>query len=39
MNVDEDYLAHYGVLRRTGRYPWGSGGPENVSVDPAKRNK
>lgn len=24
--VDEDeYLAHYGVLRKSGRYPWGSG--------------
>jgi DNA-binding CsgD family transcriptional regulator len=23
---EEDYLAHYGVLRRSGRYPWGSGG-------------
>ncbi|MGW8178053.1 MAG: helix-turn-helix domain-containing protein [bacterium] len=22
----EDYLAHYGILRRSGRYPWGSGG-------------
>jgi predicted transcriptional regulator len=21
-----EYLAHYGVLRRSGRYPWGSGG-------------
>ncbi|WNM72468.1 hypothetical protein SEA_MOSSY_89 [Gordonia phage Mossy] len=27
MIVDEDdYLAHYGILRRSGRYPWGSGG-------------
>ena len=27
MNVEEtDYLAHYGILRRSGRYPWGSGG-------------
>jgi hypothetical protein len=25
------YLAHYGVLRRSGRYPWGSGGPERAS--------
>lgn len=26
MIVDEkDYLAHYGILRRSGRYPWGSG--------------
>ena len=22
---DEDFLAHYGVPRRSGRYPWGSG--------------
>ena len=27
MKLDEsDYLAHYGILRRSGRYPWGSGG-------------
>lgn len=25
---DEDFLAHYGILRRSGRYPWGSGGTE-----------
>jgi len=26
MEINEDnYLAHYGVLRRSGRYPWGSG--------------
>lgn len=26
MKIDEgDYLAHYGILRRSGRYPWGSG--------------
>lgn len=36
---EEEYLAHYGILRRSGRYPWGSGGPENVSTNPAKRNK
>lgn len=23
---EEEYLKHYGVLRRSGRYPWGSGG-------------
>lgn len=23
---EEDYLAHYGTPRRSGRYPWGSGG-------------
>lgn len=27
MKIDEgNYLAHYGILRRSGRYPWGSGG-------------
>jgi DNA-binding CsgD family transcriptional regulator len=25
----DDYFAHYGILRKSGRYPWGSGGPEN----------
>ena len=23
--TDEEYLEHYGVKRRSGRYPWGSG--------------
>lgn len=23
---EDDYLSHYGILRRSGRYPWGSGG-------------
>jgi hypothetical protein len=27
---EEDYLAHYGILRRSGRYPWGSGEDENT---------
>lgn len=36
---EEEYLAHYGILRRSGRYPWGSGGPERVSTNPNKRNK
>lgn len=28
---NDDYLAHYGILRRSGRYPWGSGSTsENV---------
>lgn len=32
MIIDEDtYLAHYGILRKSGRYPWGSGGPETAS--------
>lgn len=27
MIIDEDhYLMHYGILRKSGRYPWGSGG-------------
>jgi DNA-binding CsgD family transcriptional regulator/transcriptional regulator len=27
VNISEDdYLAHYGILRKSGRYPWGSGG-------------
>lgn len=26
----ETYLAHYGILRRSGRYPWGSGGTQNT---------
>lgn len=29
--TEEEYLAHYGILRRSGRYPWGSGGPETNS--------
>lgn len=31
MEIEEsDYLAHYGVIRRSGRYPWGSGGDVKV---------
>lgn len=30
---EEDYLAHYGILRKSGRYPWGSGGPEYASAN------
>lgn len=26
---EEDYLAHYGILRKSGRYPWGSGKDQN----------
>lgn len=26
---EEDYLAHYGTPRHSGRYPWGSGGEED----------
>lgn len=28
---EDSYLAHYGILRKSGRYPWGSGGPEKAS--------
>ena len=31
MILTEDQLAHYGILRKSGRYPWGSGGPEEAS--------
>lgn len=34
IDVDE-YIAHYGTPRHSGRYPWGSGGDENAS----QRNK
>lgn len=34
MKLTEDqYLAHYGILRKSGRYPWGSGGTQS------KRNR
>ena len=33
---EEEHLAHYGILRRSGRYPWGSGGTEEVRN---KRNR
>lgn len=26
MRTDDNYLEHYGILRKSGRYPWGSGG-------------
>lgn len=30
MRMDEgEYLAHYGILRKSGRYPWGSGANPN----------
>lgn len=28
MIIEENDIVHYGVLRRSGRYPWGSGGEE-----------
>lgn len=28
--TEKNYLKHYGILRRSGRYPWGSGGTENT---------
>lgn len=30
MQLKEDDLLHYGILRRSGRYPWGSGGTQNT---------
>ena len=27
---EEKYLAHYGILRKSGRYPWGSGGTQDA---------
>lgn len=27
--AESEYLAHYGILRRSGRYPWGSGGSQS----------
>lgn len=37
MKLTEDqYLKHYGILRRSGRYPWGSGGMIHI---PEKRSK
>lgn len=28
---EDDYFLHYGILRKSGRYPYGSGGPEVAS--------
>ena len=38
---DDDYLAHYGTPRHSGRYKWGSGGnvPGGQKENPSKRNK
>lgn len=33
-DVDSDALEHYGIIRKSGRYPWGSGGDT-----PAQRSK
>lgn len=30
IRTEEEHLAHYGILRRSGRYPWGSGSTQNV---------
>lgn len=32
--TEEEYLAHIGVLRRSGRYPWGSGQDQSERVFP-----
>lgn len=28
--TEDEYLAHYGVLRKSGRYPWGSGETQSI---------
>lgn len=34
MKIEEDdYFAHYGIVRRSGRYPWGSGGNEDGDLE------
>ena len=30
IRTQEEHLAHYGILRRSGRYPWGSGDSEST---------
>lgn len=32
--TEQDYIAHYGVLRRSGRYPWNSG--NNLELETAR---
>ena len=29
VRTEEQHLAHYGILRKSGRYPWGSGNTQN----------
>ena len=29
IRTQEEHLAHYGILRKSGRYPWGSGGTQD----------
>lgn len=43
--TDENYLMHYGILRRSGRYPWGSGHTQSArnrtfldTVDDLRKN-
>jgi DNA-binding CsgD family transcriptional regulator len=33
MEIQEEDLIHYGIIRRSGRYPWGSGGENGHSED------
>jgi len=30
IRTEEQHLAHYGILRRSGRYPWGSGASQST---------
>lgn len=40
-DLDENALEHYGIIRKSGRYPWGSGGKWGHAGNdtPAKRSK
>lgn len=39
MELQEEDLLHYGIIRRSGRYPWGSGGNVGDSPIHSARNK
>ena len=30
IRTEEEHLAHYGILRKSGRYPWGSGDTQSI---------
>lgn len=36
--TEDQYLEHYGVLRKSGRYPWGSGGEDGGSESQRNRD-
>lgn len=40
MKIEEtDYIEHYGIIRRSGRYPWGSGGDPSSFLGMVKNYK